>query len=191
MEKLELPSPIDMSTPFAQVLGRRRSSREFSSEPLDASILSALLWACAGRNAEDGHRTVPSAMDCREVECFVFDADGVWLYDNAQNALLLMTEGDHRMATTAGQDFVGTAPVTLVFAVNKAKTSEISEGRMGEICKSVDVGAMMENALLACAAMGLAAVPRAWLDPAQVLQAMGKTESQYDPQMAVTVGFPL
>lgn len=68
MEKLELPSPIDMSTPFAQVLGRRRSSREFSSEPLDASILSALLWACAGRNAEDGHRTVPSAMDCREVD---------------------------------------------------------------------------------------------------------------------------
>lgn len=51
-----------------------------------------------------------------------------------------------------------------------------------------DHGVMVQNALLACSAMGLAAVPRAWFEPQTVLQALGLTS--YDPQMAVTVGFP-
>ena len=37
--------------------------------------------------------------------------------------------------------------------------------------------------------MGLAAVPRAWFEPQDVLGAAGL--KSYDPQMAVTVGFPL
>ena len=60
--------------------------------------------------------------------------------------------------------------------------------RTGAICQSVDVGVMVQNALLACSAMGLAAVPRAWFEPQDVLGAAGL--KSYDPQMAVTVGFP-
>lgn len=90
---------------------------------------------------------------------------------------------------TAGQDFVGVAPVTLVFAVNQKKLEKIDPGHAGEIMKSADVGAMMQNALLACSAMGLAAVPRVWFDPQAVLDAMGKTMAEYEPRMAVTVGF--
>ncbi len=113
---------------------------------------------------------------------------GVWSYCAETNALKLLAEADHRSATTAGQDFVHSAPVTLIFAVNQAKTERISGGRAGAICQSVDVGVMVQNALLACSAMGLAAVPRAWFEPQTVLQALGLTS--YDPQMAVTVGFP-
>lgn len=137
---IELPPPVEMTMPFSQVLGRRRSRREFSDQSLDLPLLSTLLWACAGQNGADGRRTAPSA------------------------------------------------PVTLIFAVNQAKTERISGGRAGAICQSVDVGVMVQNALLACSAMGLAAVPRAWFEPQTVLQALGLTS--YDPQMAVTVGFP-
>lgn len=112
----------------------------------------------------------------------------MWSYCAETNALKLLAEGDHRSATTAGQDFVHSAPVTLIFAVNQAKTERISGGRAGAICQSVDVGVMVQNALLACSAMGLAAVPRAWFEPQTVLQALGL--ASYDPQMAVTVGFP-
>lgn len=155
---IELPPPVEMTMPFSQVLGRRRSRREFSDQSLDLPLLSTLLWACAGQNGAE------------------------------TNALKLLAEGDHRSATTAGQDFVHSAPVTLIFAVNQAKTERISGGRAGAICQSVDVGVMVQNALLACSAMGLAAVPRAWFEPQTVLQALGLTS--YDPQMAVTVGFP-
>ena len=112
---IELPPPVEMTMPFSQVLGRRRSRREFSDQPLDLPLLSTLLWACAGQNGADGRRT-------------------------------------------------------------------------GAICQSVDVGVMVQNALLACSAMGLAAVPRAWFEPQDVLGAAGL--KSYDPQMAVTVGFP-
>ena len=137
-------------------------------------------------------KTAPTAdaprLRLSTAECFVFDQKGVWSYCAETNALKLLAEGDHRSATTAGQDFVHSAPVTLIFAVNQAKTERISGGRAGAICQSVDVGVMVQNALLACSAMGLAAVPRAWFEPQTVLQALGLTS--YDPQMAVTVGFP-
>lgn len=114
---IELPPPVEMTMPFSQVLGRRRSRREFSDQSLDLPLLSTLLWACAGQNGADGRRTAPSALDSREVECFVFDQKGVWSYCAETNALKLLAEGDHRSATTAGQDFVYSAPVTLIFAV--------------------------------------------------------------------------
>lgn len=123
---IELPPPVEMTMPFSQVLGRRRSRREFSDQSLDLPLLSTLLWACAGQNGADGRRTAPSALDSREVECFVFDQKGVWSYCAETNALKLLAEGDHRSATTAGQDFVHSAPVTLIFAVNQAKTERIS-----------------------------------------------------------------
>ena len=111
----KLAAPIEINMPLAQALGRRRSSREFSETPLDEALLSALLWACAGNNLPDGHRTVPSALDCREVKAYVIDSQGVWRYDPTENTLTQTASGDQRAATTAGQDFVLKAPVTIVF----------------------------------------------------------------------------
>ena len=53
----------------------------------------------------------------------------------------------------------------------------------------VDAGCMVEAAQLACAAMGLVSVPRAWFDPKTLAKAMGLSETQ-TPIMALTVGFP-
>lgn len=190
MTTIKLPAPIEMTMPFVQVLGRRRSRREFSRDALDPALLSALLWACAGRNSADGRRTAPSALNCREVLCYVFDDKGVWLYHAEDHSLELIAEGDKRAHTSLAQDFVKTAPVTLLLAVDQSLAQPLSGSRTADICRSVDVGAMMQNALLACAAMGLAAVPRASLNAEDVLRAMGRTAAQLDPQIAVTVGFP-
>lgn len=184
-----LPSPIEMTMPLVQALGRRRSGREFSPESLDASILSALLWACAGNNLPDGHRTVPSARDCREVEAYVIDATGAWRYDPAANTLTMGAAGDLRGATTSGQDFVKTAPATIVFVHDAAKSEGVLSGDTGRLCVCVDAGCMVEAAQLACAAMGLVSVPRAWFDPKTLAKAMGLSETQ-TPIMALTVGFP-
>lgn len=119
---IELPPPVEMTMPFSQVLGRRRSRREFSDQSLDLPLLSTLLWACAGQNGADGRRTAPSALDSREVECFVFDQKGVWSYCAETNALKLLAEGDHRSATTAGQDFVQAPSVSRSMLASWFKT---------------------------------------------------------------------
>ncbi len=183
-----LPHPIPMVTPLTEVLAKRRSRREFAAKNLDDAVLSTLLWACAGLTEDSGKRTVPSAMDCREIVVFVFDAKGVWLYEAQKNALTLVGEGDVRGSTTLGQDFVKTAPVTLVFANDETHCEKIVGSRK-EKCLAVDAGCMVEAGQLACAALGLASVARASFDVSFVASLLGDAK-RYTPVMALTVGYP-
>jgi len=177
-----------MTMPFAQALGHRRSSRNFLAKPLDDTLLATLLWACAGRSDENGHRTVPSARNCQEVRAFVFDADGVWLFEEGENALTLTAEGDKRAETTIGQDFVASAPVTIVFAVEADRCGKLISSR-AERCMHIDTGCMVQSLLLAATALGLAAVPRGNFDVEQVRNALGLGEAM-TPTLCVTVGKP-
>lgn len=190
MLSIRLPAPIEMTMPLSQVLGRRRSRREFSTAPVDLPILSSVLWAGCGRTSADERRTAPSALNCREVECYVFDQKGVWRYDPEANTLEAVREGDRRADTTVNQAFVAQAPVTILVAADLHKGKVLVGSRTGDICRSVDAGAVVQNMLLACAAMGLAAVPRAQINVEAVLQAVGKSAEELEPQMAVTMGFP-
>ena len=115
---VKLPDPIPMVTSLTQALGKRRSHREFSAKPLSPDLLSTLLWSVAGISSETGLRTVPSAMDCREIVVFVFDQQGVWFYDAPNTSMIQTAEGDKRSETTLGQFFVAKAPVTLLFAAD-------------------------------------------------------------------------
>lgn len=190
MQSIRLPAPIEMTMPLSQVLGRRRSRREFSTAPVDLPILSSVLWAGCGRTSADDRRTAPSALNCREVECYVFDQKGVWHYDPEANVLEAVREDDRRADTTVNQAFVAQAPVTILIAADLHKGKVLVGSRTGDICRSVDAGAVVQNMLLACAAMGLAAVPRAQINAEAVLQAVGKGAEELEPQMAVTIGFP-
>lgn len=190
MQSIRLPAPIEMTMPLSQVLGRRRSRREFSTAPVDLPILSSVLWAGCGRTSADDRRTAPSALNCREVECYVFDQKGVWHYDPEANVLEAVCKGDRRADTTINQAFVAQAPVTILIATDLHKGKVLVGRRTGDICRSVDAGAVVQNMLLACAAMGLAAVPRAQINAEAVLQSVGKSAEELEPQMAVTIGFP-
>ena len=184
----QLPPPVEMTMPFVQVLGRRRTSREFAEQPVDAALLSAVLWACAGQTSEEGRRTVPSALDMREVEVFVFDQMGVWHYDAKTNTLDQRTSGDHRGETTTGQEFVAKAPVSLIFIANMNRIDpRVSEPVFAQLA-GIDAGCMLQAAQMACTAMGLASVPRASFDADAIRKAAGLDE-KYLPMMALTLGF--
>ena len=186
--KRQLPPPIEMTMPLVQVLGRRRSSREFAVQDVDASLLSAVLWACAGQTLPDGHRTVPSALDSREVLAYVFDRLGVWRYDAGDNTLVEMARGDKRAATTEIQPFVEKAPVTIVFIADKNRADSRMKGEALKTMMAVDAGCMVQAAQMACTAMGLASVPRASFDPAKIRKA-ARLNDDHVPLMAVTIGF--
>ncbi len=185
----KLPSPVEMSMPLVQVLGRRRSGRDYSPQPLDESLLAALLWASAGQNSPDGRRTVPSAMDSREVLAYVFDENGIWLYDAAENALHATVAGDKRMATTAGQEFVGISPVTIVYVGDRTRMKvEMTDVEL-LTTMALDAGMMAQAGQMAATAMGLTSVMRTAFDPETVRIAAALSE-EHLPLIALTVGFP-
>ena len=62
----------------------RRTTRQISSAPLPAQILSDLLWAACGVNRSDGPfgmvgRTAASASNSQEIDIYVATCDGVYL----------------------------------------------------------------------------------------------------------------
>ena len=173
---VKLPDPIPMVTSLTQALGKRRSRREISAKPLSPALLSTLLWSAAGISSETGLRTVPSAMDSREIVVFVFDEQGVWFYDAENATLTQTTEGDKRPETTLGQFFVAKAPVTLLFAADTTRCEKIN-------------GCMTMAGQLAATALGLASVPRASFDPARITPLLG-SDGRFTPIMALTVGYP-
>lgn len=185
---VKLPDPIPMVTSLTQALGKRRSHREFSAKPLSPDLLSTLLWSVAGISSETGLRTVPSAMDCREIVVFVFDQQGVWFYDAPNTSLIQTAEGDKRSETTLGQFFVAKAPVTLLFAADTTRCEKINKTRL-ERCLCVDTGCMTMAGQLAATALGLASVPRASFDPARLTPLLG-SNGRFTPIMALTVGYP-
>ena len=108
MTTIPLPPPASLSMPLEEAIRRRCSNRSISEAPLSDEELSALLWACAGQGRDGEHRTTPSTRGLKSDLAYVLRADGVWLYDEAANALVQAAEDDVRLASTEAQgDWVG------------------------------------------------------------------------------------
>jgi 4-amino-4-deoxy-L-arabinose transferase-like glycosyltransferase len=97
---IQLLKPQTTGNPLIQLLVKRSSSREFSSEPLPVNILSNMLWAAAGINRPDsGKRTASSASNRQEVDIYVTTAAGLYLYDAKSNLLKPILAEDIRNMT--------------------------------------------------------------------------------------------
>ena len=183
---VSLPQPNKTGgRPLMQVLQDRQSQREFRRESLPLPVLSNLLWAAAGINRPDGHRTAPSASNKQEVDIYVATADGLYLYDAASHALKPVVAEDLR-AATGTQAFVAEAAVNLVFVADLAK---MSPGESRLLYAGADTGVIAENVYLYCASEGLATVVRGSVDRA----ALGKRmQLRPDQQiiLAQSVGYP-
>jgi hypothetical protein len=81
---LALPPPrSEGGMSLAGALKLRRSTREYSEQPLPLSILSDLLWAAFGINRPSGDRTAPYWRHVMVIDIYIAMADGVWLYEPA------------------------------------------------------------------------------------------------------------
>ncbi len=164
LDDVALPAPrTEGGKPLMDALRERHSSREFSEQKLPLQALSDLLWAAAGINrADSGKRTAPSARNWQEIEIYVILEDGAYVYDAAANVLQAAASGDLR-AQTGSQDFVGVAPLDLVYVADLAKLAEASpEDRI--LYSAADAAFIAQNVYLLCASEGLATVVRGSLD---------------------------
>ena len=159
---------------------KRGDVRELSDQKVDASILAHVLWCTCGTSSAEGKLTVPTTMDRREMTAYVLDSEGVWRYDPVKTALVCTHAGDARADSTTDQDFVKTAPVTLVIAADNKKAAGIED------YVKYDAGFCGMAAQLACVAVGLGSVVRGSFDAEKLTRALGEDAM---PLLCVTLGF--
>jgi len=176
MRTIHLPEPvITGGMPLMEAFAKRRSARNFSGEPLELQTLSNILWAAWGYNRER-KRTAPSSHNRQEIELYLALPDGVYLWNAVQNVLIQVLPADLRKAAGM-QEFVGTAPVEIIFV---AETSRITGKDERGIVETVfaDTGLISQNIYLYCTSAGLITVLRAMVDRAALASAMGLREDQ-------------
>jgi nitroreductase len=186
---MELPPPRTAGgKPLIQALRLRRSIREYADKPLAAQVLSDLLWAAFGINRPAmGDRTAPYWRHVMVIDIYAAMADGVWLYEPKRHALIPHLSTDIR-AQTGMQDFVGTAPLNLIYVAHGERMQDISaEDR--RLYASVDTGFIGQNVYLFCASEGLATVFRGAVDYETLAKTMKLGADQF-VTFAQTVGYP-
>lgn len=184
-----LPAPVVApQITLAEALRQRRSVRAFSTETVSAEMLSALLWAAFGINRPSTrHRTAPSAHNWQEIDVFVVLAQGSYRFDAHSHRLNLVKAEDLR-AATGTQEFVGEAPVNLVYVANfDCMNGATAEER--HFLAGADAGCIAQNVYLYCAGAGLATVVRGLVDRRQLAHDLGLRPTQRIV-LAQTVGWP-
>src|ERR1035437_201352 len=127
-----LPPQTDGGMPLMKALKNRKTSREFAGKDLTNQQLSNLLWAACGINRpEEKKRTAPSAMNYQEIDVYIAMPNGLFLYNSEKHNLTEILKEDIR-EKTGKQDFVKTAPLTLVYVANYDKmTKSDDKGKEG------------------------------------------------------------
>jgi len=183
----QLPPPrATGGMPLIDALKLRRSIREYADRPLPPQVLSDLLWAAFGVNRPSGDRTAPYWRHVMVIDVYAALADGVWLYDPKRHRLEQHLDADIR-AQTGTQDFVGAAPLNLVYVAHGERMQDITAEER-RLYASVDAGFIGQNVYLFCASEGLATVFRGSVDTRALAATMRLGEGQF-VTFAQTVGY--
>jgi SagB-type dehydrogenase family enzyme len=184
---IQLPKPDTTGgKPLMQALKERKTSRSFSEKKLPEQVLSNLLWAAFGVNRPDGHRTAPSAVNWQEIDVYVATAEGLFIYEPGSHSMRQVLTDDLR-AATGTQDFVGSAPVDLVYVANLDKVDARSVDDRN-LYVGADCGFIAQNVYLYCASEGLSTVVRGSVDREKLGKAM-KLRPDQKILLAQTVGY--
>jgi nitroreductase len=169
LEVITLPKPEkDGGKSVLAALQERRTNRNISDKPLAPQMLSNLLWAAFGVNRQEGSfgkpgRTAPSASNSQEIDLYVANPTGVYLYEAIPHRLKPVVAGDLR--ARSGRGAARTAPVNIFYVADLTRYDEgpgQPDRNIGnpEIQKSyyyVATGLIAQNVYLFCASQGLAA----------------------------------
>ena len=187
-QTVSLPAPqIENGPAVLGIMAQRQSAAAFDSRALADQDLANLLWGAMGQNRENGKLTAPSASNKQEVRLFVFTENGVSEYLPHGHELKKVVDGDHRDLVAAHQDFVKTAPVSIVLVMDMDKFGG-TEPRQVSIA-TVDAGIVCENINVTAAGLGLAARPRGSMKSEAISELLGLNANQI-PIMNNVIGYP-
>jgi nitroreductase len=174
--------------PLLEALHRRHSTRRYGTRPLPTDLLSDLLWAAFGVNrAETADRTAPYWRHVLVMDIYLAMADGVWIYAPERHELLPYMPVDLR-AQTGLQDFVGGAPLNLIYVAHGERMHDVAPEER-RLYASVDAAFIGQNVYLFCASEGLGTVFRGAVDHANLARLLDLDGERF-VTFAQTVGYP-
>ena len=187
----QLPSPRKLEMTLQEALEKRRSSRDFSGEPIAEEMVAALLWAANGINRKNFKRTTPSALNWQDVSVYVVQANGIWKYLPKRHALLFIEGKDQREHFGEIKTWMKLASQHLVFVSDARKTEtfttklldktfkvDFSEGELNERARAINVGVKVQAVYLAAVAMGLGCTCRLLVDDQKARELMKLTPDE-------------
>lgn len=187
LKVMELPAPRRSGgTPLLTALERRHSTREYTDQPLSLQTVSDLLWAAFGVNRASGDRTAPYWRHIMVIDLYVAMANGTWRFEPTAHTLLPYLPDDIR-AQTGLQDFVGIAPLNLIYVAHGERMTDVSPEER-RLYASVDAGFIGQNVYLFCASEGLGTVFRGAVDHVKLGRTLKLPEQQF-VTFAQTVGY--
>jgi hypothetical protein len=163
---IKLPAPDKTNTTtLIQALEQRHSDREFSDKAIDNQTLSSILWAAYGVNRTDGKRTIPTALDKKDLNVYVFNSDGIWLYDANENTLKQQSS-ENKLDLFRLQDYMNAVSTVLVYT---GSTEDYAV---------MHAGAAYQNVELYAAANNMASIVRGYFEHEKVAQALNLPAGQ-------------
>jgi nitroreductase len=174
--------------PIMDVFKDRASCRQFTSQPLPLQLLSDLLWSAFGVNRPAVHgRTAPSAQNWQEITIYVAKADGLFVYEPTEHALLGVRASDCRREMGL-QPYAGGAPLDLIYVADFSRATDASEEERRLYCVA-NTGFIAENVYLFCASERIGAVVRGAINRPLIAATLGlgRTERVI---LAQSVGYP-
>ena len=167
-----LPEPEKTGgVPLLDAMNNRHSQRAFNGEDLDNQTLSNVLWAAYGVNSTRGTRTIPTALNQKDLSVYVAKKNGVWLY-NADKNVLEQTSEENIIPLFNNperpQKYMDNVPVVLLYT-----------GSKGEHDYSVmHAGSAYQNVGLYAASFGLANVVRGYMDREAIAKVLKLPDNQ-------------
>lgn len=186
----QLPAPVEgMDAPLIFALQQRRTIRNIREEELPIGLVSSLLWSAYGINRpEEGRRVAPSAVNVQEFDIYLFDRQGIYLYNAEKNTLSMVTEGDHR-AEISQQKHFAQAPVSIVLVANYDRMKVFKEKDVRDFYAAVDCGYISQNIYLFCSSAKLATVACGAIEREHLEKLIGIKNGK--ALIAHPVGFPV
>ena len=161
-----LPQPErEGHVPLENVLGSRRSVREFEGHALSLGELGQVLWAAQGICFPSGLRTAPSAGALYPLELYAIVAGsgelaaGIYRYLPNEHSLELWAEGDFRAEFAAAanmQEWIARGSLILVVAAAHGRTAA-KYGERSQRYVAIEAGHAVQNIWLQAVALGLGA----------------------------------
>jgi hypothetical protein len=199
LKPIQLLSPqLDGGRPLMQVLKDRKSTRYYSDKEIPLQVLSNLLWAAYGINRP--YRNLHTAPHARqEIDIYVANVDGVFLYDARANLLNPVVAEDVRK--WSGQQYpppgytgiIGDAPINLIYVWDsgegKGKKASYYSEEINLCLAFANTGFISQNVYLYCASEGLVTVVRLWFDKPTLEKKMKLQTEQY-ATLVQSVGYP-
>lgn len=161
-----------------EAFASRASVREFDSKELDLQEVADLLWAANGINRPaEGKRTAPTAMNSQDIDVYLVNSKGAYLYDAKAHALVLVNSGDYRAVVAGTQQAFAKASLFLVMV------SDLSRFQRGEESQklswaAMDAAIVSQNINLYCAGVGLKTRTRVYMDTDKLREVLKLTATQ-------------